>query len=203
MEDRCIIDLQETNGNTSLFITVQNGHVQVTEQLIEGRWNIDIQEENGYTPLYFTVFDSEDIHPSRSSWLKITVTLEHWSSSDKGWMDSDLRGTPRSRCTTSTNGHASVTEKLIEAHCNKLLTITFRRRMGTSSSTSRSTEVAVSSRKDSTLVLAFSLQTLHVGMLVTEWQRKKVWKWQLNFKFCKSDNQFIGSTPAGSCRTRS
>ncbi len=47
-----IVDLQDQDGCTPLYIAAVHGHAAVTEQLIEARCNVDFQVKDGYTPLF-------------------------------------------------------------------------------------------------------------------------------------------------------
>ena len=47
-----LINYQDAQGATPLFIAAQKGHASVTEQLIAARCNVDIQDEMRYTPLH-------------------------------------------------------------------------------------------------------------------------------------------------------
>ena len=47
-----LINLQDTNGSTSLFMAVEKGHSSVTKQLITARCNVDLQDSSGSTPIH-------------------------------------------------------------------------------------------------------------------------------------------------------
>lgn len=152
------------------------GYPSVTNWLIEAHCNNDIlQTKDGWTPIY-VVHHGRGVPrrqmgmcPSRRCWLKITVTMIFTEKKDG----------------------------------RKPLHVTVHRGRGLISewATSRSQHRVFEGKQfeDRHTLVGYNIwkeSTLHVGMLVTEWQRKK-WKWQFNlgFKFCKFDNQFTESDP--------
>ena len=47
-----LINYQDTQGATPLYVAAQKGHAAVTEQLIAACCNVDLQDAIGYTPLH-------------------------------------------------------------------------------------------------------------------------------------------------------
>jgi ankyrin repeat protein/ubiquitin len=100
-----LINYQDENGATPLSIAAFNGHMSVTELLIEARCNIELQTKNGPTPLYFAAHQG---HASITKQL-IEARCEIDVQQKDGY-------TPI--YAAAFHGHASVTKLLIEAGCN-------------------------------------------------------------------------------------
>ena len=84
-----IVDLQDQDGCTPLYIAAVHGHAAVTEQLIEARCNVDFQVKDGYTPLHRACWGRAEGHTETVRvLLKAGAPADQMS--DKGELPVDL-----------------------------------------------------------------------------------------------------------------
>ncbi len=112
-----LINYQHAHGNTPLLTALgatlllaaaANGHVAVTEQLLEARCNVDLQMQDGATPLFIA---AENGHASVT--LQLIVARYN--------VDLQAACGATALYVAAQNGHASVTYILIQSHCNMSL----------------------------------------------------------------------------------
>jgi ankyrin repeat protein len=100
-----LINTQDASGATPLYWAVQNGHVSVTVQLIEGRCNVDLPQDDGRTPLFIAT------QQRYAAVMKLLIEA-------RCKVDLQMSDGRTPLYAAAESGHAVVTMQQIEANCN-------------------------------------------------------------------------------------